>query len=130
MVSPPPPPHPDRAAIGRQAEDRAAALLESEGATILLRNFRARCGELDLVALHANVVLIVEVRHRQRHEWGGAAASVDTRKRQRILRTTRRLLQCHPELNRRPLRFDVIACDGQQQDKLHWIRHAFDASER
>ena len=78
MVSPPPP-YPDRAAIGRKAEDRAAALLESQGATILLRNFRARCGELDLVALHANVVLIVEVRHRQRHEWGGAAASNDGR---------------------------------------------------
>ena len=77
-----------------------------------MRNFRARCGELDLVALHAGAVLVVEVRHRQRHEWGGAAASVDARKRQRILRTTRRLLQCHPELNRRPLRFDVIVCDG------------------
>ncbi|MCE2715174.1 MAG: YraN family protein [Acidibacter sp.] len=34
-----------------------------------MRNFRARCGELDLVALHAGAVLVVEVRHRQRHEW-------------------------------------------------------------
>ena len=72
-----PPSPPDRAAIGRLAEERAAALLESHGATILLRNFRARCGELDLVALHAGAVLVVEVRRRQRHEWGGAAASVD-----------------------------------------------------
>jgi Holliday junction resolvase-like predicted endonuclease len=46
------------------------------------------------------------------------------------LRTTRRLLQCHPELNRRPLRFDVIVCDGEAGNDLHWIRHAFDASER
>lgn len=106
------------------------ALLESEGAQILLRNFRARCGELDLVALQAGIVLIVEVRHRQRHEWGGAAASVDARKRQRILRTTRRLLQCHPELNRRPLRFDVIVSEGDAEGELRWIRHAFDASER
>ena len=121
---------PDRAAIGRHVEERAAALLESQGATILLRNFRARCGELDLVALHAGAVLVVEVRHRQRHEWGGAAASVDARKRQRILRTTRRLLQCHPELNRRPLRFDVIVCDGETGSDLRWIRHAFDASKR
>ncbi|MBU6210678.1 MAG: YraN family protein [Gammaproteobacteria bacterium] len=116
--------------MGRLAEERAAALLESHGATILLRNFRARCGELDLVALHAGAVLVVEVRRRQRHEWGGAAASVDARKRQRIVRTTRRLLQCHPELNRRPLRFDVIACDGETGNDLRWIRHAFDASER
>ncbi len=125
-----PPSPPDRAAIGRLAEQRAAALLESKGATILLRNFRARCGELDLVALYAGAVLVVEVRRRQRHEWGGAAASVDARKRQRIVRTTRRLLQCHPELNRRPLRFDVIVCDGESGDDLRWIRHAFDASER
>jgi putative endonuclease len=125
----PPPPNPDRASIGRQAEDRATNLLESQGVQILLRNFRARCGELDIVGLQAGVVLIVEVRHRQRHEWGGAAASIDTRKRSRILRTTRRLLQCHPELNRRPLRFDVIVCDGEPGGELRWIRHAFDASE-
>ncbi|MGA0733981.1 MAG: YraN family protein [Steroidobacteraceae bacterium] len=126
----PPPPNPDRASIGRHAEDRATALLESQGAEILLRNFRARCGELDIVALHAGVVLVVEVRHRHRGEWGGAAASIDARKRARILRTTRRLLQCHPELNRRPLRFDVIVCDGGTQSELSWIRHAFDAAER
>lgn len=125
-----PPSPPDRASIGRHAEARAAALLESQGAQILLRNFRARCGEIDLVALLGGVVLVVEVRHRQRHEWGGAAASVDARKQQRILRTTKRLLQCHRELQRRPLRFDVIVCDGESENELRWIRHAFDASER
>ncbi|MGH8300632.1 MAG: YraN family protein, partial [Steroidobacteraceae bacterium] len=35
---------------GLQAENAAAAYLRSQGAQILLRNYRCRCGELDIVA--------------------------------------------------------------------------------
>ncbi len=117
--------------MGRAAEDLAARRLEAEGATILLRNFRRRTGELDLVATHAGVLLVVEVRLRSRDDYGGGAASVDARKQRRMVRTTQQMLQSNRDLARWPLRFDVMvvtpttAPDGW---RLEWIRHAFSAA--
>lgn len=116
----------DRLALGREAEDRAAHLLERHGARILCRNFRRRTGELDLVAEHEHTLLIVEVRLRSHAGYGGAAASVDTRKQRRIVRTTQQLLQARPALARLPARFDVISVDARIEPwTLEWIRHAF-----
>lgn len=118
--------------MGRAAEDLAARRLEAEGATILLRNFRRRTGELDLVATHAGVLLVVEVRLRSRDDYGGGAASVDARKQRRLVRTTQQLLQTERGLARWPLRFDVMVVTPTPTSapggwRLEWIRHAFSA---
>ena len=121
---------PDRQALGRAAEDLAARHLEAEGATILLRNFRRRTGELDLVATHGGALLVVEVRLRSRDDYGGGAASVDARKRRRMVRTTQQLLQSDRGLARWPLRFDVMVVTPTAPPagwRLEWIRHAFSA---
>lgn len=124
----------DRAALGRAAEDLAADHLRASGALILLRNFRRRRGELDIVALHRNTLLVVEVRLRSRDDYGGSAASVDRMKQRRIAHATRQLLQQHRELAQHPVRFDVIAIsrssaarDGDSPYTIEWIRHAFEA---
>ena len=134
-MTPPDPPAgrpspPDRHALGRAAEDLAARRLEAEGATLLMRNFRRRTGELDLVAIQAGVVLVVEVRLRSRDDYGGGAASVDARKRRRLIRTTHQLLQSNRDLARRPLRFDVMVVTPETTSpawRVEWIRHAFTA---
>jgi putative endonuclease len=121
---------PDRQALGRAAEDLAARRLEAEGATILLRNFRRRTGELDLVATHGGVLLVVEVRLRSRDDYGGGAASVDARKQRRLVRTTQQLLQSNRDLARWPLRFDVMVVTPTAPPagwRVEWIRHAFSA---
>jgi putative endonuclease len=118
----------DRIALGRAAEDLAAAELESRGATILARNYRRRTGELDIVARERDVLVVVEVRMRSSEEYGGAAASIVHSKRARIVRTTLQLLQAQRELARLPVRFDVAVvtpCPGRWE--LQWIRHAFEA---
>ncbi len=120
----------DRRAIGQHAEDAAAQFLEQQGLTILLRNHRCRMGELDLIAsLPPDVLVIVEVRLRSRTDYGGAAASVDARKRTRILRASRHLLATHRQFSRLRVRFDVIemqpACDTGY--RIGWIRNAFES---
>ncbi|NDE02208.1 MAG: YraN family protein [Gammaproteobacteria bacterium] len=133
MTAPKPAPANDtaRMALGRRAEQLAVEHLERHGAEILLRNFRRRSGELDVVARWRNMLLVVEVRLRSRRDFGGSAASVDIGKQHRIIRTTRQLLQCHPALARWPLRFDVIAveADPHGEWQLEWIAHAFSASD-
>src|SRR5690348_8688554 len=95
--------------VGLQAENAAAAYLQAQGARILLRNYRSRCGELDIVAqLGETDLAIVEVRTRSSNAYGGAAQSVDAGKRQRLIRAATRLLQQRKDLARLRVRFDVI----------------------
>ena len=118
-----------RQRLGSQAEDAAAAYLRAQGALILLRNYRCRCGELDIVAELVNGELaIVEVRTRSSDAYGGAAASVDAGKRQRLIRAASRLLQQRRDLARRRIRFDVIVvADPWGEARIEWIKHAFSA---
>jgi putative endonuclease len=112
---------------GRAAEDLAAAHLAARGLVVLLRRFRCRAGELDLVCRDGPVLAIVEVRSRARADFGGAAASVNALKRRRILRTTAYLLLRHAAWRALPIRFDVVAIDGAAvtSARLTWIQDAF-----
>jgi len=119
-----------RQRIGNRAEEAAAHYLRAQGALILLRNFRRRCGELDIVARFGERELaIVEVRTRASDAFGGAAASVDARKRQRLIRAARLLLQQRPDLARLRVRFDVIVVSDPcgEAPRIEWIKHAFGA---
>ena len=93
-------------ALGRAAEAAAARFLERQGCRILTTNFRAKGGELDLVAEDGAVLAIVEVRYRASDRYGGAAASITHAKRARIVRAARLLLATNPPLAKlpRPLR--------------------------
>jgi putative endonuclease len=119
----------DRAARGAAAEQAAADYLALRQHRILLRNYRCRMGELDLVALSPEGTLVVtEVRLRSRQDFGGGAASVDHRKQQRLLRASLHLLAMHPAWGRYPMRFDVIdARPAATGFELQWIQHAFSA---
>jgi putative endonuclease len=91
----------DRRQLGASAEQAAARFLESQHLTILLRNYRCRMGELDLVASAPDGTLVIaEVRMRSSDSHGGAAASVDGLKQQRIVRASRHLLAMQPRLAR------------------------------
>src|ERR1700758_4611207 len=93
---------------GQRAEDLAATFLRSQGFEIIERNYRRRLGELDILARRGGVLVIAEVRTRSSSAYGGAAASVDWRKRRRITRAAAALLQQRTDLARLPVRFDVI----------------------
>jgi len=119
----------ERQRIGQSAEDAAVGFLESQGLTILLRNFRRRLGELDIVAREGAVLVIAEVRTRSSERFGGAAASVDARKQGRLLRTAAQLLQQRKDLAKCRVRFDVIVVHRplSRQVRVEWIKHAFAA---
>jgi putative endonuclease len=115
---------------GRRAEDLAAAFLRGAGCEILQCNYRRRAGELDIVARHAGVLVVAEVRTRAGSAYGGAAASVDLRKQRRITRAASQLLQQRRDLARLPVRFDVIVVTDPQATTpaIEWIQHAFFAA--
>lgn len=113
--------------VGARAELAAASFLERERLTIVLRNYRCRMGELDLVARAPDGTLVIaEVRMRSSDSHGGGAASVDARKQQRIVRASRHLLAKQPRLARCAIRFDVLDLRPETGGySINWIRHAF-----
>jgi len=117
----------DRRQTGSLAENSACAFLESNGFSIVARNFQRRVGELDVVARAGDLLVIAEVRTRSSDRYGGAAASVSGAKQRRIAATAALFLQRHRELRACRVRFDVIVVrDGGCQ----WLKHAFDAAGR
>jgi putative endonuclease len=119
-----------RQRAGQRAERLAAAFLRAQGCEILECNYRRRLGELDLIAREHGVLVIAEVRTRASAAFGGAAASVDRRKQQRIARAALQLLQQRRDLARLPVRFDVLVVSGLEgrEPRIEWIRHAFESA--
>ncbi|WP_415753452.1 YraN family protein [Pseudomonas leptonychotis] len=113
---------------GDAAEALARQHLEQQGLRLLAQNWRCRLGELDLVMLDADTVVFVEVRYRRHSAWGGAAESVDARKREKLSRAAQHFLQQESRWAKYPCRFDVIAitADSQAPAQLDWIQNAFD----
>jgi putative endonuclease len=117
----------DRQEVGRWAEDIAADFLSTQGLKLLIRNYRRRRGEIDVVAQERDVLVIVEVRTRSSDEYGGAAASVTRQKQNRICRAAMQLLQQNKDFARMPVRFDVLVVSELETNapKVEWIKHAF-----
>lgn len=120
---------------GDAVEDAALAHLQARGLRLLARNASARGGEIDLVMLdpgtrEGDSVVFVEVRYRASDGFGGGAASVDARKRGKLVLAARVYLARQPRLAMLPCRFDVVeACGDPQAPRLTWILDAFRADD-
>lgn len=115
---------------GRHYEDTAADWLCEQGWQLLQRNFRCKVGEIDIIALDGEHLVFIEVRSRSNPRFASAAASVDRRKQQKLLRAASVFLQRHACWQSKPCRFDVLAFDPRQSTPgaaPRWIRAAFSA---
>lgn len=110
-------------ATGGAAEEQAARFLERAGLAIVSRNYRTRFGEIDLVAREGATLVFVEVRMRSSARFGGAAESIDSRKKARIVAAARQFLARFR--HEPPCRFDVVTLDG---GAAKWMRGAFEVS--
>lgn len=113
---------------GARAETLAAAWLARRGLKVIARNYRVRGGEIDLICRDGRVLVFVEVRLRRRGDFGGAAASITERKRQRLVLAARHYLAgpaaSHADA---PCRFDAVLMDSLDEAGIDWIKDAFAA---
>jgi putative endonuclease len=93
--------------LGRRGETAAVRALRRAGYRIVARNWRCAAGEVDVVALDGETVVLVEVK-ATRAAGPSPAHRVDHAKRER-LRGAWRVLSAHRRFARRPHRFDVVA---------------------
>lgn len=109
-----------RAAAGARAEDIAAQFLAARGLTIITRNFRARRGEIDLIARDGDTLVFVEVRLRRSQAFGGAAASITAAKCARLTAAANFYLATLGALP--PCRFDAVLLDSLDAPRIAWER--------
>ncbi len=107
---------------GAQAEQVAAQWMQRHGLTLVESNYRCRFGEIDLVLRDGETLVFAEVRQRSRKDYGGAAASIDAHKQQRLTLTAQHYLAALPRIP--PCRFDAVLLDGA--GNVEWIRNAFE----
>ncbi|MBI5708376.1 MAG: YraN family protein [Armatimonadetes bacterium] len=91
---------------GSAAEDEAARFLQEQGFTIITRRFKARHGEIDLIALEGEVLVFVEVKSTVKAERSPEEAIGD-RKRERLFAAAEEYLAGY-EGPERPVRYDVV----------------------
>ena len=117
----------DRARLGRWGERRCERYLKNKGLRTLARNYSCKVGELDLVMVDGDGVLVfVEVRSRADESFGPAETTVTPAKRLRVARAARYFLAVE-KIEDRPLRFDVVTLilDRSNPPQIRHFENAF-----
>ncbi|MEM1243511.1 MAG: YraN family protein [Pseudomonadota bacterium] len=109
--------------IGKNAEISAKAFLQQQGLQPIAENFRCKRGEIDLIMRDKACLVFIEVRYRKNANFGGAKASIDYHKQQKIITAAQYYLQTKKLTHQCQCRFDVVCMD--QQQKIDWIKNAF-----
>lgn len=110
---------------GRSAEERARAYLEGKGYRFMDANARSRGGEVDLIMAQGDAVVFIEVKSRERSDFGLPQEAVTARKQKRVVSAALQYLKARG-LAGRPLRFDVLSISPSGIDH---IENAFGAPD-
>ncbi len=110
---------------GARAEAQAEDFLAQQGLVKRAKNYRCKLGEIDLIMLHNNTLVFVEVRLRSHAGFANAAESVTYHKQKKIIKAAQYYLQQHQLTDSVNCRFDVIAFSDNAQPE--WIKDAFTA---
>ncbi|HWR71605.1 MAG TPA: YraN family protein [Nitrospirota bacterium] len=113
-----------RKKLGQEGEDRAARFLEKRGYRILERNYHTKAGEIDLIAMHEDELVFVEVKTRTSGAFGAPELAVNPRKQQRMVKAALGYLK-YKNLHQVPCRFDVVAISNESEKGIEVIPHAF-----
>ncbi|HUI06734.1 MAG TPA: YraN family protein [Verrucomicrobiae bacterium] len=118
--------------LGERGEDFAARFLRRRGYKVLVRRFKSRGGEIDIVCRDRDWLVFVEVKTRETEEFGAPSESVQREKQRHLSKAALDYLRLldNPRIH---WRFDVVEVllrqEARQPDDLRLIRNAFDLSE-
>ena len=101
-------------AIGTDYETRACEFLETQGFSVLERNFRCRQGEIDIIARDGTYLVFVEVKYRKTAGSGSPLSAVDFRKQKKICRVALYYLTQNGLPETTPCRFDVVGISPKE----------------
>lgn len=116
--------------IGDYGEEFAAKFLSKNGYKILKRNYRTRTSEIDIIARDGECLCFVEVKTRNRTDYGLACEAVDYKKQRKIINGALGYISSNYITS--PVRFDVVEVYTEKtglfsRPKINIIKDAFRA---
>lgn len=115
------PPH-HKQLLGKTGENFAASYLQRHGFKILERNFKARYGEIDIIALDGDILVFVEVKTRLDEMFGKPEEAVTPWKLHEVVKTAQYYKLLRPELPD-AMRIDVIGIELDLDGTLKYFNH-------
>ncbi len=115
---------------GKAGEDLAVEFLESEGYTILERNYHFEKAEVDIVAYDNQRFIFVEVKTRTNHSFEESEERLSPEQYKRVMKAGQAWMY-ERKMEGAPVRFDVVTVllKGTQPDVRHYKNAANDLQQ-
>ena len=116
--------------IGKSGEEVAVNFLKENGYKILIRNYKTRLGEIDIIASDRDTFCFIEVKTRNSDRFGSGLEAISGFKQRQISKVALLFLKDNNLLNKKA-RFDVVSVTySNEGPKLDLIKNAFELEER
>ena len=116
--------------LGPKGEELAAGYLQQQGYVILERNYRAKPGEIDIIARDGDTLCFVEVKTRKTLEFGTGLEAITTLKKRKLCQAALLYLTQNRRVDAKS-RFDVVSIllseGGRHEVEL--VKNAFGLTE-
>ena len=110
--------------LGTLGEDAAVEFLKKNGHEILMRNYRFKKAEVDIISKHRKQIVFTEVKTRSNNAFGYPEEFVD--KKKRLLMKSAADEFMHEQKLDAEIRFDIISIsDVKGELKIYHIADAF-----
>jgi putative endonuclease len=109
----------DNAKTGKDGEQQAANYLQQHGYEIVMRNYRYKHAEIDLVVKTGSFLVFVEVKTRQYSFYGQPEAFVDAKKIATVMRAAEQYT--YENKYEGNIRFDIVSVKiGSNPEIVHF----------
>ncbi|PIP20891.1 MAG: YraN family protein [Candidatus Omnitrophica bacterium CG23_combo_of_CG06-09_8_20_14_all_40_11] len=112
--------------LGKKGEEAAVGLLKDNGYKILLRNYKTKLGEIDIIASDKGTICFIEVKTRQSNRFGSPVEAISESKQRQISKAALAFLKEKNLLDKKA-RFDVVSIMySKAKPQLDLIKNAFE----
>ena len=112
--------------LGKKGEEIAVGLLKENGYKILIRNYKTKLGEIDIIASDKDTICFIEVKTRQSDRFGSPVEAISGSKQRQISKVTLMFLKEKGLLDKKA-RFDVVSIlYSKDKPQVDLIKNAFE----
>ncbi|NSW45802.1 MAG: YraN family protein [Bacteroidales bacterium] len=112
-------------AIGLKGESIASQFLIEKGYEILKTRWTYKHKEIDIIAKHGNILVVVEVKTRTNNQYSQPEEAVDIKKQHFLSEAVEAFIQEYNDFDE--IRFDIIAIILKQKEyTIYHIENAFE----
>jgi len=112
--------------LGKKGEEIAVSLLKDNGYKILLKNYKNKLGEIDIIASDKDTICFIEVKTRRSDRFGLPVEAISAFKQRQISKVALFFLKERKLLDKKA-RFDVVSILYlKDTPQLGLIKNAFE----